>query len=57
MALYSVRSERQLMERLNYDLLFRRFVGLEMDDPVWEVTVFTKNRERLIGGAASQPRA
>jgi len=45
------------MERLNYDLLFRRFVGLEMDDPVWEVTVFTKNRERLIGGAASQPRA
>ena len=54
MALYSVRSERQLMERLNYDLLFRWFVGLEMDDPVWDVTVFTKNRERLIAGAASQ---
>jgi transposase len=54
MVLYSVRSERQLMERMNYDLLFRWFVGLEMDDPVWDVTVFTKNRERLIEGAASQ---
>jgi transposase len=54
MVLYSIRSERQLMEQLNYNLLFRWFVGLEMDDPVWDVTVFTKNRERLIAGAASQ---
>lgn len=54
MVLYSVRSERQLMERMNYDLLFRWFVGLEMDDPVWDVTVFTKNRERLIAGATSE---
>lgn len=54
MVLYSIRSERQLMEQLNYNLLFRWFVGLEMDDPVWDVTVFTKNRERLIGGAISQ---
>jgi transposase len=54
MILFSVRSERQLMERLNYDLLFRWFVGLEMDDPVWDVTVFTKNRERLIEGSVSQ---
>ena len=48
--LYSVRSERQLMEQLDYNLLFRWFVGLEMDDRVWDVTVFTKNRERLIVG-------
>jgi transposase len=54
MVLYSIRSERQLMEQLNYNLLFRWFVGLEMDDPVWDVTVFTKNRERLIGGEISQ---
>lgn len=54
MMLYSVRSERQLMERMNYDLLFRWFVGLEMDDPVWDVTVFTKNRERLIAGETSE---
>jgi transposase len=54
MVLYSIRSERQLMEQLNYNLLFRWFVGLEMDDPVWDATVFTKNRERLIGGAVSQ---
>lgn len=54
MVLYSIRSERQLMEQLNYNLLFRWFVGLEMDDPVWDVTVFTKNRERLISGAVSQ---
>ena len=54
MVLYSVRSERQLMEQLDYNLLFRWFVGLEMDDEVWDVTVFTKNRERLIEGAASQ---
>ena len=54
MVLYSIRSERQLMEQLHYNLLFRWFVGLEMDDPVWDVTVFTKNRERLIAGEASQ---
>jgi transposase len=49
-ALYSVRSERMLMEQLNYNLLFRWFVGLNMDDPIWDVTVFTKNRERLLDG-------
>ena len=54
MALYSLRSERQLMEQLNYNLLYRWFVGLEMDDRVWDVTVFTKNRERLIEGEVSQ---
>ena len=54
MVLYSVRSERQLMEQLDYNLLFRWFVGLEMDDEVWDVTVFTKNRERLIAGKVSQ---
>ncbi len=54
MVLYSIRSERQLMEQMNYNLLFRWFVGLEMDDAVWDVTVFTKNRERLIDGAVSQ---
>ncbi len=52
--LYSVRSERQLIEQLDYNLLFRWFVGLEMDDEVWDVTVFTKNRERLINGGVSQ---
>src|SRR6204780_1019855 len=46
--LYSVRSERQLMEQLDYNLLFRWFVGLNIDEAVWNVTVFTKNRERLI---------
>ncbi len=54
MVLYSIRSERQLMEQLNYNLLFRWFVGLEMDDMVWDTTVFSKNRERLISGAVSQ---
>jgi len=49
-AFYSVRSERQLMEQLDYNLLFRWFVGLPMDAAVWDVTVFTKNRERLIEG-------
>src|SRR5207247_2546531 len=42
--------ERLLMEQLDYTLLFRWFVGLEMDDPVWNATVFTKNRERLLAG-------
>jgi transposase len=45
---YSVRSERLLMEQLDYNILFRWFVGLEMDEPVWAPTVFTKNRERLL---------
>ena len=54
MVLYSIRSEGQLMEQLNYNLLYRWFVGLEMDDPVWDQTVLCKNRERLIGGDASQ---
>lgn len=48
--LYTVRSERMLMEQLNYNLLFRWFVGLNMDDPIWDVTVFTKNRDRLLEG-------
>jgi transposase len=52
--LYSRRSERLLMEEMNYNLLFRWFVGLEMDDEVWDVTVFTKNRERLIAGEVAQ---
>jgi transposase len=54
MVLYSIRSERQLMEQLEYNLLYRWFVGLEMDETVWDVTVFTKNRERLIAGEVSQ---
>jgi len=49
--LYSVRSERMLMEQLDYNLLFRWFVGLNMDDRVWSPTTFSKNRERLIDAA------
>jgi transposase len=49
-ALYTVRSERQLMEQLDYNLLFRWFVGLSIDDPVWDPTVFCKNRDRLLDG-------
>ena len=49
-AFYSVRSERQLMEQLDYNLLFRWFVGLGVDDAIWDVTVFTKNRDRLLDG-------
>jgi transposase len=45
---YSIRSERMLMEQLNYNLLFRWFVGMEMDEPVWNHAVFSKNRERLL---------
>lgn len=48
--LYSIRSERLLMEQLDYNLLFRWFVGLDLDAPVWDVTVFTKNRDRLLNG-------
>jgi transposase len=46
--LFSIRSERQLMEQMQYNLLFRWFVGLGIDDPVWVPTVFTKNRDRLL---------
>ena len=49
-AFYSIRSERQLMERLEFDLLFRWFVGLGIDDPVWDHSVFSKNRDRLLEG-------
>jgi transposase len=49
-AFYSIRSERQLVERLDYDLLFRWFVGLGIEDPVWDATTFTKNRDRLLEG-------
>jgi transposase len=49
-AFYTVRSERQLMEQLEYNLLFRWFVGLSMDDRVWDATVFCKNRDRLLDG-------
>jgi len=52
--LYTVRSERLLMEELDYNLLFRWFVGLSMDDAVWDPTVFTKNRERLLAGEIAQ---
>ncbi len=45
---YSVRSERQLMEQIRYNLLFRWFVGLAMDDAVWDHSVFSKNRDRLL---------
>jgi transposase len=49
-AFYSIRSERQLMERLDFDLLFRWFVGLGIDDPVWDHSTFSKNRDRLLEG-------
>src|SRR5689334_21186390 len=48
--LYSVRSERLLMEEIDYSVLFRWFVGMNLDEPVWDVTVFTKNRNRLLEG-------
>lgn len=51
---YSVRSERQLMERLEFDLLFRWFVGLGVDDPVWDASSFSKNRDRLLAGDVAQ---
>jgi transposase len=52
--LYTLRSERLLMEELDYNLLFRWFVGLHMDDPVWDATVYGKNRERLLKGDVAQ---
>src|ERR1035437_715623 len=54
MALYSIRSEGQLMEQINFNLLFRWFVGLNPDDAVWDASVFTKNRERLMAGGGWQ---
>lgn len=51
---FSVRSERMLMEQLNYNMLFRWFVGLSMDEPVWDATVFSKNRQRLLDGDVAQ---
>ena len=50
MVLFSIRSERRLMEELNYNLLYRWFVGLGIDEEVWDETVFSKNRERFIDG-------
>src|ERR1017187_10706526 len=52
--LYTVRSERMMMEQLQYNLLYRWFVGLNMDDVIWDVTVFTKNRERFLDGDIAQ---
>jgi transposase len=52
--LYSIRSERLLMEQLQYNLLFRWFAGLNMDEAVWDATVFSKNRERLLQGDIAQ---
>ena len=52
--LYTVRSERMLMEQLEYNLLFRWFVGLNMDEAVWVPTVFTKNRDRLLEGDVAE---
>ena len=48
--LYSIRSERLLMEEIDYSVLFRWFVGMNLDEPVWDATTFTKNRERLLDG-------
>ena len=52
-AFYSVRSERQLMEQLDFNLLFRWFVGLGVDDPVWDASTFSKNRDRLLDGSVA----
>ncbi len=49
-AFYTIRSERRLIERIDFDLLFRWSVGLGVDDPVWDATTFTKNRDRLLAG-------
>jgi transposase len=51
---YTIRSERQLMEQLDYNLLFRWFVGLNMDDPIWDASTFSKNRDRLLAGNIAQ---
>ena len=54
MVLYSVRSERRLIEELEYNLQYRWFVGLGMDEPVWDATTFSKNRERFIDGEVAR---
>jgi transposase len=54
-AFYSIRSERQLVERIDHDLLFRWFVGLGIEDPVWDATTFTKNRDPAAGGRFGGP--
>jgi Transposase domain (DUF772) len=51
---YSIRSERLLMERLDYNLLFRWFEGMDMNEPTWDTTVFTKNRDRLLTQAVAR---
>jgi transposase len=51
---YSIRSERMLMEQMDYNLLFRWFVGMDLDEPVWVPTVFTKNRDRLLNQAVAR---
>jgi transposase len=50
LAFYSIRSERQLVEQIDYDLLFRWFVALGIEDPIWDATTFTTNRDRLLKG-------
>ncbi len=50
MVFYTIRSERQLMEQINYNLLFRWFVGLSIDDEIWNHSIFTKNRDRVLEG-------
>src|SRR5438093_2128004 len=52
--LYTIRSERLLVEELDYNILYRWFVGLGMDDPVWDATTFTKNRDRLLAGDVAE---
>jgi transposase len=52
--LYSVRSERLLMEEIDYGILFRSFVGLNLDEKVWDATTFTKNRDRLLEAAVAK---
>jgi transposase len=52
--LYTIRSERQLVQHIEYNLLYRWFVGLDMDDPVWDQSSFTKNRERLLNEAVGR---
>ncbi len=56
-AFHGIRSERQIIERLEYDLLFRWFVGLGIDEATWDQTIFSKNRDRLLAGAGPQRRA
>ena len=52
--LYTIRSERLLMEEIDYSVLFRWFIGLSMDEPIWSPTIFSKNRDRLLTGRRGQ---